>query len=455
MTYRARIFSPPACEISLTEVIAGEKLFPFIYARTYGITEQVQDNVRLDLAFLLQWNQDQDRPEFRDGTNAYFDVPVRKVITDAGAVLFVNNASSEHSKSVNNWGRSQFRFKFNKWKLIGGEHTYFIRQVSGEDFQAVILRESGPSIYRIVYKPAYLVSSRPGSGQMVPFVKASHWHIPGDTSSLGPGSVIAFKPIVAAIHWWQLEWRDCANGFANFLVEQGLVQSLAETCQEICHLAVKEWVDLLTDTTACAALSAYYKCCEGEPGYPYCWQPGSNTRKEYEAREPNEWTMASTGMRRWICAHTLLKIAQADLRPMPTGSIHAAIGDKIKVGYIWGDCKHSPRHMLDACHEQVPKEVWLSDTVLWVLVYPSVREDKAALGDYLKDRIDRGQPTADMGSHLEAGGDVILAEGAKQRFLYADELVGCLRSTDGKDEALESVAGRLQSTLMEALSDGA
>jgi hypothetical protein len=36
MTYRARIFSPPACEISLTELIAGEKLFPFIYARTYS-----------------------------------------------------------------------------------------------------------------------------------------------------------------------------------------------------------------------------------------------------------------------------------------------------------------------------------------------------------------------------------------------------------------------------------
>src|SRR5208337_654907 len=114
------------------------------------------EDLRLDLSLLLQCNQKQEMPQFRDGANEYFAVAHRgKVRTKYGALLMLNNASSTPGTSAL-WGNSQFRFPYGSWKQAGGEFTYWLTQESGELWQAATFRESGPSVYWITYKPHYL-----------------------------------------------------------------------------------------------------------------------------------------------------------------------------------------------------------------------------------------------------------------------------------------------------------
>lgn len=47
----------------------------------------------MDLTLLLQCNLEQEAPQFRDSSNAYFGGPhLRKVRTDSGALLLLNNS---------------------------------------------------------------------------------------------------------------------------------------------------------------------------------------------------------------------------------------------------------------------------------------------------------------------------------------------------------------------------
>ncbi len=74
--------------------------------------------VPLDIMLLLQSNKDQEREQFKQAAQAYFEPPINKVETDGGCLIFVNNANHATGKT-RWWGRSKFHFHYQRrWQLL-------------------------------------------------------------------------------------------------------------------------------------------------------------------------------------------------------------------------------------------------------------------------------------------------------------------------------------------------
>lgn len=424
-------------------------------------------NLRLDLTLLLQHNRDQSAPQFQVAAGAYFAPSPKKVITKNSALLYFNNAANVSGKSAL-WGHSQFRFSFGTWRLHGAEYTYRLSQRSGEQYQAVIMRESGPSVYWLTYKPEYLVDHRPGTGQEKPFLDAQHSYLPSRSPS-GDGTAISFSRIPAVAHWLDGEWGQGEGELRVNLETEFSQRSLARADDSLsqlverrgaqvervmpqgylaildCHVnayhsCLVDWRERVLegrDDKASDSVYTYFLCFLGRDGFPGNTKPHSHT-------EPAGWcSEACTAVRRWLRVYSLLAIGAAPmparLLPSPQARRHAMLGDDRDVVFLWGGSDLSGKYMVSEYLSQLRAER-VSTRILIVLVQPAGGVDSARLCEYLDQRIDKAKAPARSGHHLSPPGEVVVGEQWQLSFLDANDLLGAVNDAEDEKQFADMLA---------------
>ena len=220
-------------------------------------------NIMLDLTFLLQCNRDQEAIQFKQAVQEYFSVPNRLVPTDHGCLLFVNNANHELGKSEH-WGRSKLHFPQERWRHLDfAPPTYWINDDRAHGYQSVVLRESGPVIYWLTYKPHYLVSRIRGSGQAVPFTEGRALHVPINVTTFTNGPATnRFVPIPAACHWLHEEWLEGKADLESSMTENRIHGEVSTGYLDSYQLGLEEWSRVLDqqDYLARSTLDIYFEC---------------------------------------------------------------------------------------------------------------------------------------------------------------------------------------------------
>lgn len=404
------------------------------------------EDLRLDLTLLLQCNRDQEAPQFRDGTNAYFGGPHQaKVRTDAGAILMLNNASATGGISPH-WGGSQFRFLYDSWTQPGGEFTYWLSQMSNEEWQAAAFRDSGPSVYWVTYKPRYLCDRRP-SEDTHPFVDAVCWRIADGAPS--------FKPISAVIHWLESEWVTAAGSLVGSLVAQGTQNQVAEAVHTAYQQSVAEWMAALDHERAKGAVSALFASLRSQPGYPYGATKYANT-------EPMKWRANSEiqrAAREMLRLHALLKMGAAasstSFAAAPLATCHALLETSVPLTYLWGGGEMMAEKMVSDYRDHVlsVSERASPRCFVVILMSPKTRTEPAELVRRLfEDRVDRASQPNGSGDHLDSSGGVTKGEAWRPVFVYDHSIESALTQSD-----LDHVKGTLSQCVLTMVghADGA
>lgn len=289
--------------------------------------EQELNGRPLDFTIVLQRNEDQTVPHFKRSISAYFGAADGMVSTDGGCLIFVNNASETFGRS-DAWGKSMLLFPYrHRWR-ISPSPTYWLSDDGGHNHQAVVLREPGPMIYWLSYKPQYLVDRTPGSGQPGPFVgnRAVALSINEQVFPLA----VAFKPIHPVSHWLVSEWTTSEPAFVRGLREAHRPAAVSTALQEAYIQSLDAWRETFEDddTRARHLVTLYFK---GFPGRVL----GKDTK------EPQRWEAnTAAGARYFLELYCVLQSgipAALNLRPLSTDSGHASVSESTAVALLWGE----------------------------------------------------------------------------------------------------------------------
>jgi|GEM_PF-6517961 len=409
-------------------------------------------SLSLDMTFLLQCNKDQDAIQFKQATQAYFEEPINKLETDAGCLVFVNNANEVLGKTQS-WGRSKLHFRYHwRWRPLDFPYqTYWLWDEPAHDHQAVILRESGPSLYWLRYKPAYLVPRIAGSGQPGPFPKDGALYAVIQNNGFGQQNGLnCFAPILPIHHWLNGEWIEGKNELKSSLsannVEQTVVNSFVGSYENV----TIEWLQAIgqRDGVAKTALSVYFEL----------WKRDYFPPRE---AEPQKWSLdTSKAVKQMLRIYALLKLGQS---VFPGGSIdvnlkgahHASATEELRITVIWGGGEYFPRSMISAylaARETYGVPDLLARSCLLVLVDPAATPPKATLlGDNYENQLSsivEGTPPLNPPEHLQLAGEVVRSKSAKSlKLLYDTELlneVGLAESNTNLTQRLaEAIAAGL------------
>jgi hypothetical protein len=380
---------------------------------------EVAPEALLDFTFVLQSNEDQEKTHWKQSAAAYFSPPENAAITGDGVLVFVNNSSRECGKSTT-WGRSSVLFHFlKKWK-VGAPPTYWMDEQGAFDHQAAIVREPGPSLYWLRYKPHYLVSRRSGDGQPEPFLAsdaavASIRHDSFDSS---------FGPIQPVAHWLESEWKEGRRDFELLLPDmevEGDADELREECLGAYDAFCVRWSDAFgpTDVPARQTADTYFEGIQEE------WFPAKTI-------EPQLWCkQAQQAARRFHALLTIMNLAGKKeplfaLRPAPAPVSHAVTDSKVPVTLIWGNRNRRARDMMaDFLRARRSRAVTdeLAPQALLVLVEsidpPSdPGEATSLLRKQFVDDITRKSARGDVPGHLRSAGAAVDA--------HADPRLSCI-----------------------------
>ena len=396
----------------------------------------------LDLTFLIQCNPDQGSVQFKQGVQTYFAVPNGMAPTEQGCLLFVNNANEKAGKS-SKWGHSKLHFPFKRWCLLEfPPPTYRITNDKPHNHQAVILRESGPGIYWLTYKPHYLVQRPAGSGQSMPFPDTHARFAYIEETSFGQGTdADLFFPIPAVYHWLQGEWNEGEDELKLRLEENKTKQDVADYYLNLYRSGLDAWSQVIGhhDNWARRAVNTYFTCCKKE-FYP---------AKE---AEPNKWHPdVSRAVKQMMRIYALLV---AGVQAFPGGSIspnfeglhHASAANELHVTFLWGDGEIPPRKMItDYIFERENRGLCdlLSAKCFLILVNPEGCPDRGALLKAIeKDGYDivRQSSPDNASPHLQQEGDIVHSRGDKLlMWLYDGELLGEVDLAEDKNNLAERI----------------
>jgi hypothetical protein len=383
------------------------------------------ENLGVDLTLLLECNADQQMPQFRDGTNAFFQPQAGEVSTDKGTLVMLNNASRASGKSAV-WGDSQFRFPYNRWRQGGGEFTYCLAQNSGEYWQDATFREPGPCAYWVTFKPLLLCDTRPASGDSLPFKEASCWKF-DNPENLVP----TFKHVSAVMHWLESEWSNGKGQLATSLAEQGSNAEITDELVRIYSESATEWIVALNNDLAKRALQTLFACFRKE-GYPY----GTTHYREMEPRQWGANSDAAKAAIEMIRLHALLKIGALDygttLAVDPLGARHVTLANSISTTYLWGGADTMAEKMAEDYRDELS---WVEQAstqyFVIVLINPRNRPDTDELQRNMSEsRVNRASTPAGAGPHLNSGGEVTTGEGWKPIFVYHDVFENAVMESD-------------------------
>lgn len=401
----------------------------FVQQLRQGIAEKCA-GVYLDLTFLIQCNFDQDVEQFKQAVQMYFDVPNDNDMapTRDGCLLFLNNANEKTGKSKK-YGCSKLNFPFKTWRYLEfPPPTYWITDDDGpHNHQAIILRESGPGIYWLTYKPHRLVRPIAGSGQSLPFpdAQARFAFIDGTTFGRGKDTDL-FVPIPAVCHWLYGEWNEGEDELKLRLKENKTKQDVTDYYLNSYRSGLDAWSQVIGhhDNWARRAVNTYFTCCKKE------FYPAKET-------EPQKWHHdVSRAVKQMMQIYALLVVGApafpgASINPNFDGLHHASAANELHVTFLWGDGEISPRKMLtDYIVERENRGLCdlLSATCFLILVNPAGCPDRGTLLKTIeKDGYDivRQSSPDNAGPHLKQEGDIVHSRGDKPlMWLYDSELLG-------------------------------
>ena len=289
----------------------------------------------LDFTFVLQRNKDQMVPHFKRSIAAYFEPPDQKVDTSPGCLVFVNNANATCGESPH-WGKSMLLFPYDKRWRVRCSPTYWLDNDGPHSHQAAIVRESGPTIYWLRYKPQYLVNRTPGSGQPGPFVENRAVALSLDNQVFP--SVVEFSAIQPVAHWLISQWAQPEPRFINELRKNDRPAEVHTSLHEVYRNSLEAWRSALKEEILAQRLVAVY--FSGDPGSQYS-----------ERGEPQGWTELRFGVRRFLELYAVLHLGFSkalDMRPFPTESGHAVVGGSTTFALLWGNREKFCRSLIDS-----------------------------------------------------------------------------------------------------------
>jgi len=412
----------------------------FVKQLRQGLATECED-LGLDLTFLIQCNPDQEAGQFKQAVKAYFDVPNGIAPTEQGCLLFVNKANEKIGKS-RKWGQSKLHFPYKKWRpLEFAPPTYWLTNDGPHNHQAVILRESGPGIYWLTYKPHYLVQRPAGSGQSLPFPDAQARFAYIEGTSFGHGTdADLFVPIPAVCHWLQGEWNEGKGELRSHLVENNINHNVSEYYLNLYQSGLNAWSDVIGnyDDLARNAVNTYLTC----------WKKEAYPAKE---AEPNKWHPdVSRAVKQMMRIYALLV---AGVQAFPGGSIspnfeglhHASAANGLYVTLLWGGDEFSPRSMIARYRaERVTRGLCdlLSARCFLILLNPAGYLGRGDLLEAIKKGgydIVRPSSPDNAGSHLQQEGDIVDSWKDNLMCLYDNEFLGKIVVAEDKNDLEEKI----------------
>lgn len=357
----------------------------------------------LDFTFLPQHNPNQEATRFREATEAYFRAVTGATQTPQGCLVMVNNASERQGKAEP-YGGARVSFPYGRWrKLRVPPCTCFIRDY--ETHQAVVVREPGPGVYHLLYKPHCWIDRRPGGDQAEPFLDTAF--LPIDNGQLASD----FSPLWPERHWLRNEWAASAGVFvsdirANSRQHVGL-DHVVGICERAYYQSSAIWYDYLAVHPEMTrfALNLYFSLWKKEPD-----SPGREP-------EPQFWSSdVATGVRKFMESFCLLKLGEAgapggELVPhCEQPSWHAMFGNEVRILFLWGKGRRKAEAMIAECRNLTLTVSLLTSKVLFLLVDPigaadadSLRKELTAEGG----NIAAGRDLRGLPAHLHTDGEVV------------------------------------------------
>ena len=379
----------------------------------------------LDLTFLIQCNADQEAVQFKQAVQTYFNVPNGMAPTREGCLLFLNNANDKTGKSTR-WGRSRLNFPFETWRYLEfPPPTYWITDDGPHNHQAVILRESGPGIYWLTYKPHYLVQRPAGSGQSLPFLDAHARFAYIEETSFGHGrDADLFLPIPAVCHWLKGEWEEGGSELQSSLNDNDTNRDVGALFLGSYQSGVNSWRQVIkhNDYLARKTVNIYFAG----------WEKDNYPAKE---AEPQKWCLdVSRAIKKMMRIYALLllgdsAIPRGSITPKPHKVHHALADNGLQITFLWGGDELSPRSMLTT-YQSIKDTFGVADILskcLLILVNPAGTPDKETLLlDHKRDKQKFVEEfSTDAASpHLQKGDVVNVGEEERLILLYDGELFG-------------------------------
>ncbi len=418
------------------------------------LRQQIEANIpgmQLDFTFLLQMQMNPDVIQFKQAIKSYFEPPVRKVSTGQGCLLFINNANDKKGKSEI-WGKTKLNFPYGCWRgELGCTHTYWIKDEGGHNHQAVTMRESGPGIYWVVYKPHYLVDHTPGSGQSVPFPEpAPRFASIENLLVSGRLGMNSFAPIPPVRHWLEWEWKEGLREYKSGLEDARKAEAFVTDCISGYNDSMAAWLMAINnrDEIARNALNTFF-CC---------WDKDKFPRFPLAEKEPLIWQDdCSMAVKQFIRIYTLIWISRAvfnggSITPSPGTSHHSVAGADVGITLSWGGPQFLLREMvirlLKYLYEPPLQNIVLSKHLFIAILidHPVMDEFRQQLPS-LMDQITIGQEGS-LGLHLQQGDLTRGAETQRLRVLHGGDLSGAASASDSKDDMIQ----RVSQHIMEALA---
>jgi hypothetical protein len=290
---------------------------------------------KLDITFLLQYQDDQEVEQFREAVSTYFDPPRGMIETSEGCLAFINNANSVHGKSKL-WGKSKFHFQFDaKYSEPNKEAqpTYAVRNHGAFNFQECFLRERGAGIYHLAYKPRYLRNTTPGKGDEMPFYGQPCFSPIENNKFSSKTDEEKFQPIQPFIYWLNNEWFEGLSLIIHDLEKQGYQKQAINDFFQMNKKTLHEWVQYIGNNNLKAhdIIKTYYICFDEMPQYPFT------------TPEPEDWcALACEGINKFLFVYTLLGFAELKfsrrVSPNVSADRHALAGDS-SLTFLFGGNK--------------------------------------------------------------------------------------------------------------------
>ena len=357
-------------------------------------------------------------------------------------MLFLNNANEKTGKSTR-WGHSRLNFPFESWRYLQiPPPTYWIDDDDGpHNHQAVILRESGPGIYWLTYKPHYLVQRPAGSGQSLPFPDSQARFAYIEGTSFGQGmDADLFVPIPAVCHWLQGEWNDGKGELRSHLEENDINHNVSEYYLNLYQSGLNAWSEVIGnyDDLARNAVNTYLTC----------WKKEAYPAKE---AEPNKWHPdVSRAVKQMMRIYALLVAGvQAfpgrSISPNFEGLHHASAANELYITFLWGGGEFSPRIMITRYRaERVNRGLCdlLSARCFLILLNPAGYLGRGDLLEAIKkdgyDIVRQSSPD-NAGSHLQQEGEIVDSWKDNLMCLYDNELLGKIAIAEDKNDLEEKL----------------
>lgn len=360
--------------------------------------EVASNGRQLDFTFVIQRNEDQTAAHFKRSVAAYFEPPNAMTDTSAGCLVFVNNANATFGKS-DVWGRSMLLFPFARRWRVPGSPTYWLNDQGPFNHQAVVLREPGPTVYWLRYKPQYLVDPIPGAGQPVPFIdnRALALMVEGQAFPVP----VDFKVIQPVIHWLVSEWTCTEPAFITELREARRPEVVWTALRVMYGDSLETWRRTfgMDDVLARHVVSLYFKSF-----------PDSVLSKD--AEEPQRWSPeVAAGARRFLELYCIMRAGfspASNLRPRPTRSAHAVVNGSTGLALIWGGGEKFASSLIASAisvlEEQEPQEY---DKHLVLLVAPRDSPEPNALAALVaENRREITEPSVAAGDEAQPDEDI-------------------------------------------------